>query len=58
MAEGRNGLKSGRGFHDYRDTDGEAYRRDVLGRSLAMLRHLDLLQAPGKALQAAQPAAT
>lgn len=50
MAEGRNGLKSGRGFHEYEGIDGDAYRRDLLGRSLAMLRHLDLLQPPGMAL--------
>lgn len=54
MAEGRNGLKSGRGFHDYQGIDSDAYRRDVLGRSLGMLRHLDLLQAPGMALRADQ----
>ena len=50
MAEGRNGLKAGSGFHDYTGVDGAAYRRDVLGRSLGMLRHLGLLQPPGLAL--------
>jgi len=52
MAEGRNGLRSGRGFHDYAGIDGEACRRDVLARSLGMLRHLDLLEPPGAALRA------
>jgi len=52
MAEGLDGLKSGRGFHDYAGIDVAAYRRDVLARSLGMLRHLDLLQAPGAALRA------
>ena len=58
MAEGRNGLKSGRGFHDYEGVDSNAYRRDVLGRSLGMLRHLDLLQAPGMAVRAATESVT
>lgn len=51
MEEGRIGLKAGKGFYDYAGVDADAYRRDVLGRSLGMLRHLDLLRAPGAALQ-------
>lgn len=47
MREGRNGLKDGKGFYDYREIDTDAYRRDVLARFLGMLRHLDLLRAPG-----------
>ncbi len=35
MREGNLGLKSGRGFYDYRGRDGQAYRRDVLARTLA-----------------------
>jgi hypothetical protein len=54
MEQGRIGLKAGRGFHDYSGIDVGAYRRDVLGRSLGMLRHLDLLQEPGAALRHAQ----
>jgi 3-hydroxybutyryl-CoA dehydrogenase len=50
MHEGRNGLKDGRGFYDYREIDMDVYRRDVLTRFLGMLRHLDLLRAPGTAL--------
>jgi len=35
MREGNLGLKTGRGFYDYRGRDGRAYRRDVLARTLA-----------------------
>ncbi|WP_426175398.1 3-hydroxybutyryl-CoA dehydrogenase [Massilia sp. TWR1-2-2] len=54
MEEGRIGLKTGKGFYDYTGVDTDAYRRDVLGRSLGMLRHLDLLRAPGAALHPKQ----
>ncbi|HYF58291.1 MAG TPA: 3-hydroxybutyryl-CoA dehydrogenase [Burkholderiaceae bacterium] len=46
MREGRNGLRSGQGFYDYRDRDVAAYRKDVLSRTLAMLRHAGLQRAP------------
>jgi 3-hydroxybutyryl-CoA dehydrogenase len=46
MHEGRNGLRSGRGFYDYADRDVAAYRRDVLSRTLAMLRHAGLQRPP------------
>jgi 3-hydroxybutyryl-CoA dehydrogenase len=46
MREGRNGLRDGRGFHDYRDRDVAAYRKDVLSRTLAMLRHVGLQRPP------------
>jgi 3-hydroxybutyryl-CoA dehydrogenase len=46
MAEGRNGLKSGQGFYDYRDRDVAAYRLDVLQRTLGMLRHAGLYRPP------------
>lgn len=39
MADGHLGLKSGQGFYDYLDRDVPAYRRDVLQRTLGMLRH-------------------
>lgn len=53
MEEGRIGLKTGKGFYDYSEVDADAYRRDVLGRSLGMLRHLKLLRPPGAALRPA-----
>jgi 3-hydroxybutyryl-CoA dehydrogenase len=46
MAEGRNGLKSGQGFYDYRGIDVDAYRLDVLQRTLGMLRHAGLYKRP------------
>jgi len=46
VAEGRLGLKSGSGFHDYAGRDLVAYRRDVLARTLGMLRHAGLWQPP------------
>jgi len=36
MRAHRNGLRDGRGFHDYEGVDLPAYRRDVLARLLAM----------------------
>ena len=50
MQEGRNGVRSGQGFYDWRDVDTDAYRKDALGRLLAMLRHQDMLRPPGAAL--------
>ena len=46
MHEGRIGLKSGEGFYDYRGRDLAAYRKDVLGRVLGMLRHAGLYRPP------------
>ena len=46
MREGRIGLKTGEGFYDYRDRDLAAYRKDVLARTLAMLRHVGLHRPP------------
>ncbi len=42
MAQGHLGLKTGSGFYDYGDRDAAAYRRDVLSRTLGMLRHAGL----------------
>jgi 3-hydroxybutyryl-CoA dehydrogenase len=42
IADGQLGLKSGRGFYDYRARDIPAYRRDVLSRTLGMLKHAGL----------------
>lgn len=46
MADGDLGLKTGRGFYDYRGRDVRAYRRDVLGRTLGLLRHFGLWRPP------------
>ena len=46
MADGDLGLKSGRGFFDYRDRDVVAYRADILARTVAMLKHSGLWRAP------------
>lgn len=40
MAGGRNGLRDGRGFHEYPPSRRRAYRADVLSRLVAMLRHV------------------
>lgn len=46
VAQGRLGLKSGSGFYNYTDRDVGAYRRDVLARTLGMLRHAGLWRPP------------
>lgn len=46
MEKGRTGLREGLGFHDYRGIDVDAYRTDVLARTLAMLRHSGLYRPP------------
>ena len=46
MEEGRNGLKSGEGFYDYRGRDVRTYRKDVLARTLGMLRQSGLQRPP------------
>jgi len=51
MQEGRLGLKSGSGFYDYAGRDVAAYRRDVLARTLGMLRHAGLWRPPADATQ-------
>src|SRR3990172_8926002 len=52
MHQGRRGLRDGRGFFDWRGGDAAAYRKDVLARQLALLRHLGLAPEPGAALRA------
>ena len=46
MREGKNGLKDGEGFYDYRNRDLAQYRRDVLSRTLGMLKHAGLQRPP------------
>lgn len=48
VAEGRLGLKTGSGFYDYGDRDADAYRLDVLSRTVGMLRHAGLWRPPAE----------
>ena len=43
MREGRNGLRDGQGFYDYRERDVDAYRQQRLGDFVKLLQHLSLL---------------
>lgn len=47
MAEGRRGLRDGRGFLDYDGLDVAAYQRERIGAFAAMLRHLDKMPVKG-----------
>ena len=51
MKEGRRGLRDGRGFFDWDAADTAGYRKQVLERQLALLRHLGLAPQPGAALK-------
>jgi 3-hydroxybutyryl-CoA dehydrogenase len=51
MQEGRRGLRDGRGFFEWQAQDAAAYRRDVLSRQLALLKHLGLAPKPYAALE-------
>lgn len=58
MKEGRNGLREGRGFYDYRDIDTAAYQRETLRKLVDLLDHLGLMAPPGGVTDAADsPAA-
>lgn len=46
MAEGRAGLRAGRGFFDWAQVDAGSYRQDVMRRQLTLLQLLDLVPAP------------
>lgn len=52
MREGRNGVREGQGFYDYRQQDVDAYRRQRLEQFVGLIKHLGLLPAglktPGK----------
>lgn len=48
VQEQRLGLKTQSGFYSYEGRDLEAYRSDVLARTLGMLRHAGLLRPPAK----------
>ncbi len=51
VEQGRLGVKSGSGFYDYAGRDVAAYQRDVLARTLGMLRHAGLWQPPADTTQ-------
>ena len=51
VAANKLGLKTGSGFHDYAGRDLAAYRRDVLARTLAMVRHAGLWHAAAEQTQ-------
>jgi len=46
MQEGRNGLRDGRGFYDWKNCDMDQYRRDALQRLIDLIRLQDLLPKP------------
>ena len=43
MDEGRNGMREGVGFYDWRERDLDAYRAERLAEFAGLLGHLDLL---------------
>ncbi len=47
MHSGRRGAREGEGFYDWRGRDLSAYQRDLVGRFVALFRHLRLLPPPG-----------
>jgi 3-hydroxybutyryl-CoA dehydrogenase len=47
MREGRRGARDGEGLYDWRGRDLTAYQRELVGRFVALFRHLGMLAAPG-----------
>ena len=48
MAEGKLGLKTGRGMYDFSGMDLDAYRTEKLSTFVALLKHLDLMPKPAR----------
>ena len=48
MESGRRGAREGEGFYDWRKRDPAAYQRELVGRFVALFRHLRLLPPPGR----------
>jgi len=46
MDEGKRGAREGQGLYDWRGRDLPAYQRELLGRFVALFRHLKLLRPP------------
>ena len=46
MSEGRRGTREGEGLYDWRGRDVAAYQRELVGRYVALFRHLGLFRAP------------
>ncbi|MGH8695359.1 MAG: 3-hydroxyacyl-CoA dehydrogenase family protein, partial [Burkholderiales bacterium] len=48
MDAGKRGAREGEGLYDWRERDLAAYQRDLVGRFVALFRHLELLRPPGE----------
>jgi 3-hydroxybutyryl-CoA dehydrogenase len=46
MQSGKRGAREGEGLYDWRGRDLAAYQRELIGRFVALFRHLDLLPPP------------
>ena len=46
MEQGKRGAREGEGLYDWRGRDLQAYQKDLVGRFVALFRHLDLLPPP------------
>jgi 3-hydroxybutyryl-CoA dehydrogenase len=46
MEQGKRGAREGEGLYDWRGRDLQAYQKDLIGRFVALFRHLDLLPPP------------
>jgi hypothetical protein len=46
MESGKRGAREGEGLYDWRGRDLAAYQRELVGRFVALFRHLELLRPP------------